>query len=89
MAKEPHRWAPVIRLAISVEGRTGEEFVPTPEDINDDSNAAPSKRIVGAIPRYRKSVHGPQVAETVGLGAIRAECSRFNEWVARLESLSN
>ena len=62
---------------------------PTPEDINDDPNAAPSKRIVDAIRRYRKSVHGPQVAETVGLGAIRAECSRFNAWVARLESLSN
>ena len=136
----------MIRLAISVEGGTGEEFVktvlldhlrqmaieiqpvligrarnadegggnvtidrltsemasdsvaalrriraqfPTPEDINDDPSTALSKRIVGAIPRYRKSVHGPQVAETVGLGAIRAECSRFNEWVARLESLSN
>ena len=77
------------RLASSVERPTGEEFVPTPEDINDDPSTAPSKRIVDAISRYRKSVHGPQVAETVGLGAIRAECSRFNAWVARLESLSN
>ena len=33
---------------------------PTPEDINDDPNTAPSKRIVDAIPRYRKSVHGPK-----------------------------
>ncbi len=60
----------------------------TPEDINDDPNMAPSKRIVGAIPRFRKSVHGPQVAETMGLESMRAECPRFNEWVSRLESLS-
>ena len=62
---------------------------PTPEDINDDRNTAPSRRIVGAIPGYRKPVHGPQVAEIVGLAAIRAECPRFNEWLSRLESISN
>ena len=62
---------------------------PTPEDINDDPITAPSKRIVGAIPRYRKSVHGPQIAETMGLETIRAECPRFREWVSRLESLSD
>ncbi len=61
---------------------------PTPEDINDDPNTPPSRRIVGAIPRYRKPVHGPQVAETMGLEAMRTECPRFNEWVSRLESLS-
>lgn len=61
---------------------------PTPEDINDDPNTAPSKRIVGAIPRYRKSVHGPQVAATMGLETMRAECPRFKEWLSRLESLS-
>ena len=61
---------------------------PTPEDINDHPDTAPSKRIVDAIPRYRKAVHGHQVAETTGLAAIRAECPRFNEWVSRLESLS-
>ena len=62
---------------------------PTPEDINDDPKTAPSKRIVGAIPRYRKSVHGPQVAETMGLESMRAECPRFKEWVSRPESLSD
>ena len=62
---------------------------PTPEDINDDPKTGPSKRIVGAIPRYRKSVHGPQVAETMGLESMRAECPRFKEWVSRPESLSD
>ena len=31
----------------------------TPEDINDDPQTAPSKRIANVIPRYRKPLHGP------------------------------
>lgn len=59
----------------------------TPEDINDSSDTAPSKRIAYLIPRYEKVVYGSLVALEVGLDKIRAECPRFNEWVARLESL--
>ena len=63
-----------------------EQFV-TPEDINDDMATAPSKRIKGAIPHYRKGLHGPLIAVESGLDAIRAECPRFDSWVTRLESL--
>lgn len=59
----------------------------TPEDINDDPATAPSKRIKALIPRYRKRLHGPLVAEVTGLERIRAECPRFDGWVARLEAL--
>ena len=38
----------------------------TPEDINDDQATAPSKRIQALIPRYRKRLHGPLVAEATG-----------------------
>ena len=61
----------------------------TPEDINDCSTTAPSKRIVRLIPRYNKRVDGPIVAEATGLCRIRAECLRFDEWVTRLESLNS
>ena len=61
----------------------------TPEDINDDSETAPSKRIADLIPRYRKRLHGPLVAEAIGLERIRAECPRFDGWVTRLETLSD
>ena len=37
---------------------------------------------------YRKALHGPLIAETIGLDAIREECPRFNQWVECLESLS-
>ena len=60
---------------------------PTPEDINDNSATAPSRRIAGAIPNYRKRLHGPQVAKKIGLEKIRVECPRFDEWVTRLEAL--
>ena len=59
----------------------------TPEEINDDPNGAPSKRIKEAVSGYRKRLHGPMVAEETGLSKIRAECPRFNEWVTRLEGL--
>ena len=60
---------------------------PNPEDINDKPETAPSKRIASTIPRYRKAVHGPLIAKSMGLDAIREACPRFNEWVERLESL--
>ena len=65
-----------------------EQFA-TPEDINDHSQTAPSKRIAEVIRTYRKPLHGPLLAEEIGLDRIRAECPRFNAWVMRLESLAN
>lgn len=61
---------------------------PSPEDINDNRNTAPSKRIAGAMPKYRKVVHGPLIAGETGLDAIRRECRRFNAWMERLETLA-
>ena len=63
------------------------ECFPTPEDINDSKETAPSKRILEAIPRYNKRVNGYMVAEAIGLEKIRSECSRFNRWLTSLESL--
>ena len=59
----------------------------TPEDINDNPETAPSKRIRGVIPRYDKRNDGPDLAMGIGLNVIRTQCQRFNAWVTRLESL--
>lgn len=61
---------------------------PTPEDINDRYETAPSQRIKRVIETYNKRVDGPLLAEDIGLETIRAECHRFGEWVERLESLA-
>jgi hypothetical protein len=60
---------------------------PTPEDINDSRQTAPSKRIAKAFPAYSKSEFGPLVAAEIGLDAMRSECPRFGRWVSRLEAL--
>ena len=61
----------------------------SPEDINDNMATAPSRRIADTVPQYRKRLHGPLIAEETGLEKIRAECPRFNSWVADLETLQD
>ena len=59
----------------------------TPEDINDSSETAPSKRIGRLIRGYRKTKDGPLLAREIGLDRMRCECPRFHSWLRRLESL--
>ena len=60
----------------------------TPEDINDDPEGAPSRRIARTVRGYRKRLHGPLVARKAGLMKIRTECPRFRAWLTRLEGLA-
>ena len=60
----------------------------TPEDIDDGSHSAPSKRILKLMPNYQKIVHGVDVATEIGLQVICSQCPRFNKWMAKLESLA-
>lgn len=75
----PHGCVPSLRAV-------REQFA-TPEDINDHYETAPSRRIAGVIPRYRKVFHGAVLAGKIGLERIRAQCPRFRQWLTRLESL--
>lgn len=61
----------------------------TPERIDDGQHTAPSKRIIAQFPDYKnqKTTIGPQMAELIGLPAIRAKCPHFDAWVKRLEAL--
>ncbi len=61
----------------------------SPELIDDGPETAPSKRIIAELPDYKcaKSVIGPQVAELIGLDAIRKKCPHFNAWLSQLEQL--
>lgn len=60
---------------------------PTPEDINDNPDSAPSKRILKILPGYQKALHGPLLTKRVGLERIRSECPHFNAWISWLETL--
>jgi hypothetical protein len=61
---------------------------PPPEDINDGSNTAPSKRVLKLHPQYRKPLNGTLAALEVGLDTMRRECPHFWYWVEQLEALA-
>ncbi len=60
---------------------------PTPEDIDDSPNTAPSKRVLHLCPSYSKVLDGTRAARAVGIDTMRRECPHFREWVERLGAL--
>ena len=60
----------------------------TPEEINDSSETAPSKRVAHLKPEYKKPLEGVNAALEIGLTKIRQECPHFNDWLTRLEQLA-
>jgi hypothetical protein len=62
---------------------------PSIEHIDDGKETAPSKRIISIIPEYegRKVSAGPDIAEYIGLPAVRSKCPHFDSWLTRLEEL--
>ncbi len=62
--------------------------VATPEEINENPESAPSKRIIQLFPSYKKTLHGPMTAGRIGLEQIRRECPHFNDWMNKLETFA-
>jgi len=63
--------------------------VATPEEIDDDPQTAPSKRIERLDSSYQKVNDGILIAQRIGLNVMREECPHFHEWIQRLETLAN
>ncbi len=61
---------------------------PTPEDINDGPNTAPSKRVLGVHAAYQKVVDGTLGAQAVGVARMRQGCPHFRNWVEQLQALA-
>lgn len=59
----------------------------SPEEIDDDPDTAPSKRIKALTRKYEKRAQAALVARRIGLATIRQKCPHFSEWVSRLETL--
>lgn len=57
----------------------------SPEEINNNRETAPSKRLEKSCPGYQKTLHGPLIARNIGLERIRQECLHFNQWLEKLE----
>jgi hypothetical protein len=58
----------------------------TPEDINDNPQSAPSKRVLAVYGSYRKVIEGTVAAQEVGVATMRQRCPHFHQWVSRLET---
>lgn len=59
----------------------------SPEEIDEGPETHPSRRITRILPGYEKPLHGPRIAERIGLAGIRARCRHFHAWLTRIEGL--
>ncbi|HTG16388.1 MAG TPA: DUF4276 family protein [Blastocatellia bacterium] len=61
----------------------------SPEEIDDDAQTAPSKRIIDQFPDYAgaKRIAGPQIAANIGLEKVRSKCPHFDAWLVKLKRL--
>ena len=61
------------------------------ENINDNPESAPSKRIQNLFPEYKKgrsvNAHAYRIAQRIGVEHMRERCPHFNEWLTKLERL--
>lgn len=62
----------------------------TPEHINDRPDTKPAAHLERHLlhPGFRKALHGPVIAENIGLYRIEAECAFFAGWLQRLRGLA-
>lgn len=58
-----------------------------PEDINNSSATAPSKRILNAIPSYDKVIADNCLAMDIGLNKMLDMCPHFKKWIDELKSI--
>lgn len=59
-----------------------------PEEINDNPETAPSKRLMALKSGYRKVAIGKIVTESIGIQTIRERCPHFDLWLRKLENLT-
>jgi len=57
-----------------------------PELVDDGWATSPSKRILNAYPRYRKTIDGPLVIADAGLDSIRRSCPHSDDWLEDVEA---
>jgi len=58
------------------------------EEINENPEKAPSKRLGALTSGYRKVAMGKTVSESIGIQAIRSQCPHFDHWLTKLEELA-
>lgn len=62
------------------------KFNNDPEKINNSKQTTPSRRLENKS-NYIKTVHGPNIANEIGLDVLRNKCAGFGGWLDNLEAL--
>ena len=82
----------ILARGLGVERGQIEEIIDEckePENINDQTQTAPSKRLDGLSgQRFRKTAAGIAIASEIGIPQMRLKCPIFNGWLDKLESLA-
>lgn len=60
------------------------EEYPNPEEINSSFDTAPSKRILAAIPDYKKVADGSDLSQVIGIDRMMASCPHFAAWIQKI-----
>lgn len=86
---------PKLESPLDAIRRSRNEYERTPEEINDSAATSPSARIETLCLElfqskqvFQKPLHGPMIAERIGLQAIREQCPHFGVWLGKLEALN-
>ena len=58
----------------------------SPEEINENPDSTPSKRLKRIFPEYQKTFHSQLILSQTKIDDLRGKCSHFNAWLNRLES---
>lgn len=62
--------------------------VDSPEHINNGYETKPSKRLEDNLhPKYKKTTHGPRIAQHIGTEKIELECAHFKSWMDKIRAL--
>jgi len=59
----------------------------TPEEINDNTQTSPSRRLVELFAGYQKRLHGLIAAKRIGIDVMLQECPHFSNWLGTLAKL--
>ena len=60
-----------------------------PENINDSSITAPSKRLNALSSNFKKTTTGINIAKNIGINTIRQKCPLFHQWLSKIEALGD
>ncbi len=58
-----------------------------PEEINNGVDTAPSKRIEKLFKKYKKVIHGKDIATEIGIEKMLEKCPHFREWIDWMKNL--